>query len=131
MKKLLMIKNIFPAIFLSALCLFSPGCVYLVVGSIGAVGGYVVSPDTVEGTIEKDFEDAWAGAVEVLNDMGHIVSQHEKEGRIEAIVNNARVNVTLTQFTNRHIKLSVKARKSFFPNIANAQEVYVKILNQL
>ena len=35
------------------------GCVYLVVGSVGAIGGYVVSPDTVEGTVERDFQEVW------------------------------------------------------------------------
>ena len=41
------------------------GCIYLVIGSIGAVGGYVVSPDTVEGTIERDFEEVWQATSDV------------------------------------------------------------------
>ena len=42
------LKKLLLVLFLSfTLC--TSGCVYLVVGGIGALGGYVVSPDTVEG----------------------------------------------------------------------------------
>ncbi len=39
---------------LLAAILSSGGCIYLVVGGIGALGGYVVSPDTVEGVSENE-----------------------------------------------------------------------------
>ncbi len=131
MKRSSAIKNIFLTIFLNSALLSSSGCVYLAVGSIGAVGGYVVSPDTVEGTVEKDYEEVWDTSMDVLNIMGRIVNQHEKEGKIEAIVHGARVNVNLAQYPNRRLKVSVKARKSFFPKILIAQDVYIKILNRL
>jgi len=107
------------------------GCVYLVVGSLGAVGGYVVSPDTVEGTVERDFEEVWDAAHTVVNIMGRILKESEKEGKLEAIINNCRVNVGIYQMSRSLVKISVEARKSFFPSITTAQDVYVKIMNQM
>ena len=124
-------KKILAGMILVSGILSFQGCVYLVIGSIGAVGGYVVSPDTVQGTIERDLEEVWAAAFEVTNIMGNVIKQNEKMGSLEAIVNNSRVNVNIAKFTPDTVKLSVKARKSFFPNISTAQDVYVKIINQL
>ena len=107
------------------------GCFYMVVGSIGALGGYVVSPDTVEGTTERDFEEAWDSTVKVMGIMGQVLDQSEREGAIEAIINNARVNVKIYRVSKDSVRVSVKARKSFFPSIATAQDVYVKILNEI
>lgn len=107
------------------------GCIYLVIGSIGAVGGYVVSPDTVQGTVERDREEVWEASFNVANIMGNVIKQNDKLGTLEAIINNSRVNINMTQFTPDMVRLSVKARKSFFPNISTAQDVYVKIINQM
>ena len=53
------------------------GCIYLVVGGIGAVGGYVVSPDTVEGITENDTAMVWDTAIEVISIMGLIEEENE------------------------------------------------------
>ena len=101
------------------------------IGSIGAVGGYIVSPDTVEGTIERDFDEVWHATFDVAGIMGNIVKQNDKLGSLEAIINNSRVTVNISQYTRDMVRVNVKSRKSFFPNISTAQDVYVKIINQL
>ena len=118
-------------VWLAAVTVSASGCFYLVIGSLGAVGGYVVSPDTAEGMTDRDFEEVWDATYAVVNIMGRITKQSEKEGRMEAIVNNARVTVSVLQFSRSKVRISVKARKSFFPSISTAQDVYVKIINQL
>ena len=55
-------KNIFVAVLLIPLLISCSGCIYLVVGGIGAVGGYIVSPDTVEGVTENDASIVWDSA---------------------------------------------------------------------
>ncbi len=107
------------------------GCVYLIIGSVGAVGGYAISSDSVQGTVQRDFDEVWDAAVSVTNIMGKVIKESAEAGRLEAIVNNARVKVTVAQFTPKQVKLTVKARKSFFPSIATAQDVYIKIISQL
>src|SRR5574339_432771 len=67
------------------------GCVYLVVGGIGALGGYIVSPDTVEGITENDAMTVWDSAVEVVSIMGLIQEQQEEGGIIQAKMNKANV----------------------------------------
>ena len=105
------------------------GCVYLIVGSIGALGGYVVSPDTVEGTTNHTFAQVWDAASDIIPIMGRPLQESQKEGRMKAIINNSKVTVTIMQYTPDMVKLSVKARKSFFPNITTAQDVYIKIMS--
>ena len=107
------------------------GCVYLVVGSVGALGGYAISSDTVQGTVERDYKEVWQAAEAVSNIMGRLTFENEESGRVEAIVNNARVTIGIAQFTPKLVKLTVKARKSFFPHISTAQDVYIKIISYL
>ena len=112
------------------LCLLSlslHGCIYLVVGGVGALGGYVVSPDTVEGVMSGDFTEVWDRTMEVVSVMGVIQEQNEPGGIIIASIQGNRVTITLYSVSNSMVKMSVKARKAFLPRIRVAQDVYVKI----
>ena len=117
-------------LFFGALVSFN-GCAYLAVGGVGALGGYAISSDTVQGTIERDNKDVWEAASTVVNIMGKLSKESEETGRLEAIVNGARVTIGVAQFTPKLVKLTVKARKSFFPSMATAQSVYMKIISYL
>ena len=105
------------------------GCVYLVVGGIGALGGYIVSPDTIEGITENDALTVWDSAVEVISIMGLIQEQHEEAGTIIAKINRTQVTVTISSINETTTKVSVKARKAYMPRISTAQDVYVKIMS--
>ena len=131
MKRFISTRNVlFSILFILSAWTFS-GCVYLVIGSVGALGGYAISSDTVQGTTEKDIHEVWEAAQSVVNIMGRITRQNEDSGRLEAIIDNSRVTIGVVQFTPKLVRLTVKARKSFFPNIATAQDVYIKIINYL
>ena len=107
------------------------GCVYLVVGGIGALGGYIVSPDTVEGIAESDAEAVWDAAVDVISIMGVIEEQQKEAGLMKAKISRAQVTITTISINDSTTKISVKARKSFLPKISLAQDVYVKIMSYL
>ncbi|VAX38081.1 hypothetical protein MNBD_UNCLBAC01-1347 [hydrothermal vent metagenome] len=111
--------------------LFSPGCIYLLVGGIGVLGGYVVSPDTVEGLTEKDPMDIWSSAIEIVSIMGVILEENEEGGLIRAKVNGAQVTVNIMPISSTMAKISVKARKHHFPRVSVAQDIYVKIMEHL
>ena len=113
------------------LCIFSNGCVFLVVGAAGAVGGYAVSRDTFEGVSSKGQEELMASAHKVLSIMGTISDERPKDGEIVATVYGNHVTVDVIQINLTSSRLRVKARKAIFPRIAVAQEVYTKIMNQL
>ena len=112
------------------LCLLT-GCVYLVIGGLGAVGGYVVSPDTVEGVTGHDAVSVFDAAIDVLSIMGTIEERNERGGMIISRVSGAKVTVSIYSLTDKTVRLTVKARKTFVPKISISQEVFVKIINQL
>lgn len=111
--------------------MFNSGCIYLVVGGIGAVGGYIVSPDTVEGITDNDSAIVWDTAVETMSIMGLIKEESEDGGMILASVSGAKITITIVALSPSMTKVTVKARKAYLPRISLAQDVFVKIMNRV
>ncbi|MBF0593396.1 MAG: hypothetical protein HQL22_00355 [Candidatus Omnitrophica bacterium] len=107
------------------------GCIYLAVGAVGVVGGYVVSPDTVEGTSSHSLEECWDSTKQIVGIMGKIVQESPNGSQLDAMINGANVTVTLSSVNVSVTKISVKARKVFMPKIDIAQDVYTKIINSM
>lgn len=124
-------KKILAKILILPLILSLNGCVYLVVGGLGALGGYVVSRDTIEGLTQNNVVNVWDAAIEIVSIMGTIQEQSQESGIIIAKINNASVTITITALSETTIKLNVKARKAYMPRISVAQDVYVKIMSYL
>ena len=124
-------KNLCRHILAISLLLTAPGCVFVVLGSVAAVGGYVISPDTVEGLTNKSEKAVWNSAVEILSIMGKVTEQYQEKGMAVAQISGATVTVTVYSMTEKTVKLRVKARKSFLPKIGMAQDVFTKIMNYL
>ncbi len=125
-----MLKKSFLAVILACACAFSAGgCIYLAVGAAGVVGGYVVSPDTVEGSVPRSFEETWNAAQEIAGIMGKVLEENNTQGFLVAEINDSRVTVTMVAVNATTTKISIKARKSFMPKIDLAQDVYAKIVN--
>ena len=122
------IKNLL-CIPLLAVCL--NGCIYLAIGGVGALGGYMVSRDTVEGLVESDTAQVWDTAVEVVSIMGLVESKNEAGGVINAKISGARVIVVVMEMSTSSVKLSVKARKYYLPKSSLAQDVFVKIMSRV
>jgi len=124
-------KNVLSKILLLLLLFSLTGCVYLAVAGLGAVGGYVASPDSVEGVTDKDMVTIWDAAVEIVSIMGLIEQQHEDAGIVVAKIHGATVTITVTPLSQTAVKLNVKARKAVLPKIGIAQDVFVKIMSHL
>ncbi len=122
-------KNIFINILAVLLLSSASGCIYLAVGAVGVVGGYVVSPDTVEGSTAHSYEETWDAAKEITGIMGRILEENSSQGVLVAEINAARVTVTMVSLNSNTTKISVKSRKSFMPKIELSQDVYIKIVN--
>jgi hypothetical protein len=116
-------------ILAALLAVSTSGCVMLAVGAAGVVGGYVISPDTVEGSIGRSMEESWMSAKEITGIMGHLVEENNAQGVLVAEIASARVTVTLIAVNSTTTKITVKARKAFMPKIDLAQDVYIKIVN--
>lgn len=125
------ISQVLGAVVLSGLLLSTSGCVYLVIGSLGALGGYVVSPDSVEGVTNHEQAEVWDAAKEIIGIMGTIDENKADGGIITAKVNGTKVTINISPVGARTNKLTVKARKGIFPKIGLAQEIYIKIMTHL
>jgi hypothetical protein len=118
------------AFIVAVLLAFSAGgCVMLAVGAAGVVGGYVISPDTVEGSVARSLDETWEAAKEITGIMGRAVEENASQGVLVSEIASARVTITLLAINSSTTKISVKARKAFMPKIDLAQDVYIKIVN--
>ncbi|MBF0330447.1 MAG: hypothetical protein HQL17_00800 [Candidatus Omnitrophica bacterium] len=125
-----MLRQKISAVVVALILAFSvSGCVMLAVGAAGVVGGYVISPDTVEGTVTRSTDDVWNTAKEITGIMGQVSEENASQGVLIANINAARVTITLISINSTTTKLTVKARKAFMPKIDLAQDVYGKIVN--
>lgn len=107
------------------------GCGVVIIAGLGALGGYVISPDTVEGIVGYGESELFASATDVLSTMGTISEQSQSMGELSANVNSVRVTVNVIPQSKTSSKLKVKARKWFFPKIAVSQDVYMKTIRRL
>lgn len=106
------------------------GCVYFL-GGAGVLGGYIVSPDTMEGIlVDRRQEDVFDAAVEVVSILGVISERSDKSGILLARIQGAKVTITVTAISESAVRLSVKARKALLPKVRLAQDIYVKIVNK-
>jgi hypothetical protein len=120
-------------LFVLALVPVMAGCIPLWVGAlgVGAVGGYVVSPDTVEGQVMASLEETYDAAKQITTIMGQVIEESPNGSQLVAMISGTRVTVTLIAINVSSTKMSVKARKSFMPKIDVAQDVYTKIINSM
>ena len=129
--KFILQKKVLPIFVLFCFSVFFSGCVFMIVGGVGALGGYIVSPDTIEGVTDRDQAQVWDAAVETISIMGTIQEKSEQGGLLIAKVAGSKVIVNVIPISGSTVKLSIKARKSFLPRIKVAQDVYVKIMTRL
>ncbi|MEK7849967.1 MAG: DUF3568 family protein, partial [Candidatus Omnitrophota bacterium] len=99
------IKNLFLFPVLFAALLNLSGCVFIVAGTIGAVGGYAITRDTIQGEYDAKFDDAWKSALETCNALGFITTKDTHRGTIEASVELAKVRVEITPLTQEAIRV--------------------------
>ena len=115
----------------AALILFSSGCGVVVIAGLGALGGYVISPDTVEGIVGYSEGELYSSAGDILSIMGTVSEQSKGTGHIVANLSGVRVTVDVIPQSKSTTRLRVKARKWVFPKIAVAQDVYMKVIRKL
>jgi len=107
------------------------GCGVVIVAGLGALGGYVISPDTVEGVVGYSDKELYASATDILSIMGTMSEQLKSQGHIVANVSGATVTLDIIPMSKSSTKFRVKARKWVFPKMAIAQDVYMKIVRRL
>lgn len=115
-----------PCIFVSIL-----GCAPLIIGgAVGAVGGYAISKDTIQGETDKSYDSIWEAALTVSKIRGEIKYEDKTKGYIELEAESSKVYVRLIRLTTATTRLKVSARKYHFPNMSLAQDIFTKIMDQ-
>lgn len=107
------------------------GCVFVVAGAVGAVGGYAITRDTIQGEYDARYTTAWKSATDVCGTLGTVTFKDATKGTVEAVVDQAKVRVEVSQLTPEAIRIKVKARKGLFPRVGIAENVFVKIVQRL
>ena len=115
----------------AVIILISSGCGVVVIAGLGALGGYVISPDTVEGIVGYSEGELFSSAGDILSIMGTVSEQSKGTGHVAARLSSVRVTVDVIPQSKSTTKLRVKARKWVFPKMAVAQDVYMKIIRKL
>ncbi len=124
-------NRIFALFLLLTLPLGVGGCGVVLIAGLGALGGYAITPDTVEGVTGYGEQELYASANDILAIMGTVSEQSKSGGHIVAQVNGAKVTLDLIPASKNSTKLRVKARRGMFPKMAIAQDVYMKIVRRL
>jgi hypothetical protein len=108
------------------------GCAPLILGAaVGAVGGYAVSRDTIQGESDKPYEEIWDSVRTVARIRGAIVQMDAKAGYIRMNVDSSRVDINVERMDTQTTRIKLTARRYGFPNLPLAQDLYVKILEGL
>jgi len=124
-------KNLLTSLLVLHLAVFNLGCTAFIVGSaVGALGGYAISRDTIQGEVDKDYDSLWESAADVLDMMDASEINDSTKGRIQARITKTKVLITIEQLTPHTSRLKVKCRKGIFPKLALSQNLYVKIIEQ-
>lgn len=120
------IAVLIPCIFFSI-----SGCAPLIIGSaVGALGGYAVSKDTIEGETDKNYDSLWEAALTVSKIRGQIKYENKTKGYIESEAESSKVYIRFIRLTVSTTRLRVSARKYHLPNMILAQDIFVKITEQ-
>lgn len=108
------------------------GCFWFIVGgAAGAAGAVAISKDTMQGDTDKPYESLWNAAINVSRIRGTIKQEDGMRGYIEVQADSGLVKIRMVRLTHSTTRLRVQARnKLHFPNLALAQEMFAKIMEE-
>jgi len=127
MRKIVLAAALIPVLAVSV-C----GCVPVLLMSVGGVGVYAISKDTIQGDTDTPYESLWDAAMRVARVRGTILQEDFNRGFIHVDANPNRINIQFQRLTASTTKVRVSARKykKAFPNIELAEQVFIKILEE-
>ena len=123
-------RNFIMALLLVCSSLSLCGCFAVLIGA-GVAGGIAISEDTAKLEVDTSVRRAWGVAYKVVEYMGAINLRDKEGGKIEAIVQESKVTVTVVAVTSKSVRIEVKARKNLLPNVDLAMEIINKINGRL
>lgn len=126
-------KNALVVCFLAIFSLLICGCAPILIGAAvgaGAVGGYAVSKDTIQTDLDRPYEAIWNAALTVSKAYGNMKYENSSTGYIELEQGPTHIQIRLSRMTRATTRIRVKVRKYHLPNMALAQEIFAKIVQE-
>jgi hypothetical protein len=106
------------------------GCVPLIIGgAAGALGAYAVGKDTIQGDTDKLYDSLWYAAYDIAKLYGFIKQEDQARGYIALEKESSKIYIQLFRLTQATTRLKVSARKHHLPDLALAQDLFVRIMD--
>ena len=102
------------------------GCVSLL-GNRNMSGGVAISQDTARFEKDTSFDALLSATYRTLQQMGTILTEDKKAGRLTASVAGAEVETQVSLVTPKTVRVEVKAHKNLFPDLDLAIQIVNKI----
>jgi len=123
------------------LCFILSGCSAVLVG-LGALGGYAISEDELEGIYTVDKDEVFRLSKEVVLDWTNDVLEDEHQTELIATSESRRVWIKIESLTQDTTRLRIKARKYGFrdinkvntytlPDVKTAQFIFERIVTPI
>jgi hypothetical protein len=113
-------------ITLMLFCASMYGCAAVLVGA-GVAGGIAISEDTAKLEVDTSYDRAWRITYDTVKSMGIITSSDRESGKIEATVQESKVEAKVVPLTSRTVRIEIKARKNMLPNM----DLAMRIINRI
>lgn len=124
-------KTVIASLFCCGLLVYCAGCAPLIIGAAaGGLGAYAISKDTIQGETDKSYSAIWDAALRVSRIRGTIKKQDSTHGMIEFEEGSAYIWIRVVKLTQATTRLKISSRKYHLPDIALAQDVFVKIMDE-
>lgn len=78
MKKFILLPVLTVFLFLNI-----SGCVPVLIGGAGALGGHAISRDTIKGNSDRPYKNIWSSALRVARIKGKITKENRDSGEVE------------------------------------------------
>ncbi len=119
-------KRIVMASWMIVSLLVFSGCAAILIGA-GVAGGVAISEDTAKLEVDTSYERAWTVVYSTIKSMGAVNTQDKDVGKIEANIQDSRVDVKVLPITSKAVRIEVKARKNLLPNMDLAMMIVNRI----
>lgn len=125
-------KALIAAVLVPFLAIAISGCAPLLLMTVGGVGVYAISKDTIQGDTDASYESLWGAALKVSRIRGTILEEDFNRGFIHVDANPNIIKIQFQRLTAATTKMRVSVRKykKMFPNIELAEQVFIKILEE-
>ena len=112
---------------LAAVSLLSQGgCALVLIGG-GALAGYSLSKDSIEGYTDSSGDYIWNNSIAVMRQRGALTKTDRTHGKFEGVVNGVTVKGEITPISDKTVKLRISGRKGLLPSVEVPQELFIKI----